>query len=77
MVVRAAGLQRPSRPRTIPTMPLISSIRMRFAATKKTPMSAAPPKINATIHKVNECVRVEEIDQLHAMYLGVMRRLLT
>ena len=32
--------------------------------------------VNATIHKVNECVRVEEIDILHAMYLGVLRRLL-
>ena len=32
--------------------------------------------INSTIHKVNECVRVEDIDLLHAMYLGVMRRLL-
>jgi succinyl-diaminopimelate desuccinylase len=32
--------------------------------------------VNATIHKVNECVRVEEIDILHSMYLGVLRRLL-
>ena len=32
--------------------------------------------INATIHKVNECVRVEDIDVLHAMYLGMLRRLL-
>ncbi|MEZ5488499.1 MAG: succinyl-diaminopimelate desuccinylase [Steroidobacteraceae bacterium] len=32
--------------------------------------------VNSTIHKVNECVRVEDIDLLHAMYLGVMRRLL-
>ncbi|MCC6171966.1 MAG: succinyl-diaminopimelate desuccinylase [Gammaproteobacteria bacterium] len=32
--------------------------------------------VNATIHKVNECVRVEEIDLLHSMYLGVLRRLL-
>jgi succinyl-diaminopimelate desuccinylase len=32
--------------------------------------------VNATIHKVNECVRVEEIDALHSMYLGVLERLL-
>ncbi|MCU0759792.1 MAG: succinyl-diaminopimelate desuccinylase [Steroidobacteraceae bacterium] len=32
--------------------------------------------VNATIHKVNECVRIEEVDILHSMYLGVMRRLL-
>jgi len=32
--------------------------------------------VNATIHKVNECVKVEEVDLLHAMYLGVLRRLL-
>ena len=31
---------------------------------------------NATIHKVNECVRIEEIDLLHAMYRGVLERLL-
>jgi succinyl-diaminopimelate desuccinylase len=32
--------------------------------------------INASIHKVNESVRVADIDALHRMYLGVMRRLL-
>ena len=32
--------------------------------------------INATIHKVNESVRVEDIDRLHALYLGILRRLL-
>ena len=32
--------------------------------------------VNATIHKVNECVRIEEIDALHAMYLGILERLL-
>jgi succinyl-diaminopimelate desuccinylase len=32
--------------------------------------------VNGTIHKVNECVRVEEIDALHRMYLGVLRHLL-
>ena len=31
---------------------------------------------NATIHKVNECVRVEEIDVLHRLYLGVLKNLL-
>lgn len=31
---------------------------------------------NATIHKVNECVRLEEIDALHHMYRGVLERLL-
>jgi succinyl-diaminopimelate desuccinylase len=33
--------------------------------------------VNATIHKVNECVRIEEIDALHRMYVGVLQRLLT
>jgi succinyl-diaminopimelate desuccinylase len=32
--------------------------------------------VNATIHKVNECVRVEEIDALHRMYVGILERLL-
>lgn len=32
--------------------------------------------VNATIHKVNECVRVEEIDALHAIYLQTLRNLL-
>ena len=31
---------------------------------------------NATIHKVNECVRVTDIDTLHGMYLQVLRNLL-
>lgn len=31
---------------------------------------------NPTIHKVNECVAVADIDALHAMYLGVLERLL-
>ncbi|HUA90572.1 MAG TPA: succinyl-diaminopimelate desuccinylase [Steroidobacteraceae bacterium] len=31
--------------------------------------------INASIHKVNECVRVADIDALHRMYLGVLTRL--
>lgn len=33
--------------------------------------------VNATIHKVNECVRVAEIDALHRIYLDVLRSLLT
>jgi succinyl-diaminopimelate desuccinylase len=32
--------------------------------------------INASIHKVNESVRVADIDALHHIYVGVMRRLL-
>ncbi|HEY1726699.1 MAG TPA: succinyl-diaminopimelate desuccinylase [Steroidobacteraceae bacterium] len=32
--------------------------------------------VNASIHKVNECVRVEDIDTLHAIYLQTLRNLL-
>ena len=32
--------------------------------------------VNASIHKVNECVRVSDIEPLHRMYLGVLRNLL-
>jgi succinyl-diaminopimelate desuccinylase len=32
--------------------------------------------VNATIHKVNESVRVEEIDTLHQIYFNVLRNLL-
>jgi succinyl-diaminopimelate desuccinylase len=32
--------------------------------------------VNATIHKVNESVRVEEIDKLHQIYFNVLRNLL-
>ncbi len=32
--------------------------------------------VNASIHKVNECVRVSEIDALHQMYFNVLRNLL-
>jgi len=32
--------------------------------------------INASIHKVNESVRVADLDTLHRIYVGVMRRLL-
>jgi succinyl-diaminopimelate desuccinylase len=32
--------------------------------------------VNASIHKVNESVRVEEIDALHRMYFGALKNLL-
>jgi succinyl-diaminopimelate desuccinylase len=32
--------------------------------------------VNATIHKVNECVRLSDIDALHRMYVNVLRNLL-
>jgi len=32
--------------------------------------------INSSIHKVNEQVRVADIDGLHRMYVGVLERLL-
>jgi succinyl-diaminopimelate desuccinylase len=32
--------------------------------------------VNATIHKVNECVAVAQIDALHRMYVNVLRALL-
>jgi succinyl-diaminopimelate desuccinylase len=32
--------------------------------------------VNLSIHKVNECVRLEEIDLLHAMYVQALRNLL-
>jgi succinyl-diaminopimelate desuccinylase len=33
--------------------------------------------VNASIHKVNECVRVGDIDALHRMYFNVLSKLLT
>ena len=33
--------------------------------------------VNASIHKVNECVRIEDVDTLHAIYLQRLRNLLT
>jgi succinyl-diaminopimelate desuccinylase len=33
--------------------------------------------VNATIHKVNECVPVAEIDALHRIYVNVLKNLLT
>jgi len=32
--------------------------------------------VNATIHKVNESVSVEDIDRLHQIYFNVLRNLL-
>jgi succinyl-diaminopimelate desuccinylase len=32
--------------------------------------------VNATIHKVDECVAVEELERLTQMYEGVLRHLL-
>ena len=32
--------------------------------------------VNATIHKVNECVRVADIDTLQRMYFTLLRNLL-
>jgi succinyl-diaminopimelate desuccinylase len=32
--------------------------------------------VNASIHKVNECVRIEDVDTLHALYLQTLRNLL-
>jgi succinyl-diaminopimelate desuccinylase len=32
--------------------------------------------VNATIHKVNECVRLADIEALHRMYVNVLRKLL-
>jgi succinyl-diaminopimelate desuccinylase len=32
--------------------------------------------LNATIHQVNECAGVEDLDQLSAMYEGILERLL-
>jgi succinyl-diaminopimelate desuccinylase len=32
--------------------------------------------INASIHKVNECVRIDDVDALHSMYLQTLRNLL-
>jgi succinyl-diaminopimelate desuccinylase len=33
--------------------------------------------VNATIHKINESVRIEDIDKLHRIYFNVLRNLLT
>ena len=33
--------------------------------------------VNATIHKVNECVKADDLDTLHRIYQGILARLLT
>ncbi len=33
--------------------------------------------VNATIHKINECVRADDLDALHHIYQGILTRLLT
>jgi succinyl-diaminopimelate desuccinylase len=32
--------------------------------------------VNASIHKINESVRIEDIDSLHAIYVSLLRDLL-
>ena len=48
----------------------------RFIAPAGTQVVELGP-INATIHQVNECVAVSDLEALSSMYAGVMRRLLT
>ncbi|WP_299725908.1 succinyl-diaminopimelate desuccinylase [uncultured Endozoicomonas sp.] len=33
--------------------------------------------VNATIHKVNECVKAEDLDTLHKIYTGILKHLLS
>ena len=33
--------------------------------------------VNATIHQINECVKVSDLDILSTVYQGILRRLLT
>ena len=40
------------------------------------PRSSSSACSTPRIHKVNECVRVADIDALHAMYLQALRKLL-
>ena len=48
----------------------------RFIAPAGTQVVELGP-VNATIHQVNECVAVSDLEALSSMYAGVMRRLLT
>lgn len=48
----------------------------RFIAPTGTQVVELGP-LNATIHQVNECVSVEDLDRLSAMYEGILERLLT
>jgi succinyl-diaminopimelate desuccinylase len=47
----------------------------RFIAPTGTQVLELGP-VNATIHKINECVRAEDLDTLSAMYEGILKRLL-
>jgi succinyl-diaminopimelate desuccinylase len=47
----------------------------RFIATLGTQVLELGP-LNATIHQVNECVAVEDLDRLAAIYRGILDRLL-
>ncbi len=48
----------------------------RFIAPTGTQVVELGP-LNATIHQVNECVSVEDLDRLSAMYEGILEQLLT
>jgi succinyl-diaminopimelate desuccinylase len=47
----------------------------RFIAPTGTEVVELGPR-NATIHQINECVAVEDLDKLRRVYLGIMSRLL-
>jgi succinyl-diaminopimelate desuccinylase len=47
----------------------------RFIAPTGTEVVELGPR-NATIHQVNECVAVEDLDKLRRVYLGIMSRIL-
>jgi succinyl-diaminopimelate desuccinylase len=47
----------------------------RFIAPTGTQVIELGP-VNATIHKVNECVRAADLDTLSSMYEGILKRLL-
>jgi succinyl-diaminopimelate desuccinylase len=47
----------------------------RFIAPTGTQVLELGP-VNATIHKINECVRAEDLDTLSSMYEGILKRLL-
>jgi succinyl-diaminopimelate desuccinylase len=48
----------------------------RFVATTGAQVVELGP-VNATIHKVNECVNIAELDQLSAIYENILERLLS
>lgn len=47
----------------------------RFIATMGTQVIELGP-VNASIHKVNECVKMDDLEQLALMYEGIMEKLL-